>query len=117
MLASASDRAVTFRSAVHTRTETPATIWLADKKSHFLNERDRCGLKPLDGTDFEKEFRLQTVQRGLKAVGTFSFQSVNRGKTYFVPFIAPALQIVLQACRQLENFPHLQRIIERESNS
>lgn len=98
-------------------TETPASAWLEDKKSHFLNERGRCGLKPLDSNDFEKEFCLQTVQRGLKAVGTFSFQSVNRGKTYFVPFIAPTLQIVLQACRQLEKFPNLQRIIGRESNS
>ena len=29
----------------------------------------------------------QTVQRCLKAVGTFSYQSVNRGKTYFLPYI------------------------------
>lgn len=98
-------------------TETPAKIWLDDKKNYFLNERLRCGLEPLDGTDFEKEFCLQTVQRGLKAVGTFSFQSVNRGKTYFVPFIAPTLLTVLQACRQLEKFSHLQSIIERQLNS
>ena len=98
-------------------TETPAKIWLDDKKNYFLNERLRCGLKPLDGTDFEKEFCLQTVQRGLKAVGTFSFQSVNRGKTYFVPFIEPMLIIVLEACQSLRRFPHLQTIIERSLNS
>lgn len=98
-------------------TNTPDRHWLADKKSFFLNEREKLNLNPIDLAEFEKEFRLQTVQRCLKAVGTFSFQSVNRGKTYFIPFIEPTLQIVWQTCRQLERFPNLQTIIERQLNS
>lgn len=95
-------------------TNPPDKDWLADRKRFFLNERERLNLKPIEFADFDEEFQLQTVQRCLKAVGTFSFQSVFRGKTYFVPFIEPALRTVLQSCRQLERFPNLREIIERQ---
>ena len=98
-------------------TQTLDKDWLADKKRFFLNERARLNLKPIEFADFDEEFQLQTVQRCLKAVGTFSFQSVIRGKTYFIPFITPMFQIVLQACRRLKRFPILQEIIARYLNS
>ncbi len=97
--------------------QTPDKNWLEAKKRFFLIEREKLNLASIDFAEFEKEFQLQTIQRCLKAVGTFSFQSVNRGKTYFIPFIEPLLQIVLEASRQLERFPNLQRIIVTDSNS
>ncbi len=98
-------------------TKTPDVNWLENKKRYFLNGREKLGLAAIEFKEFELEFQMQTVQRCLKAVGTFSFQSVNRGKTHFIPFIEPTLRIVLQTCRQLERFPNLQKIIERELNS
>ena len=74
----------------------------------------KLGLEDLDEAGFADEFRLQTIQRCLKATGTFSFQSVNRGKTYFVPFIKPMFQIVLRALENLERFPMMRRILQRE---
>jgi hypothetical protein len=50
----------------------------------------------------------------LKAIGTFSFQSVNRGKTYFIPFINPMFEIVLRAVDNLDRFPKLREIIAKE---
>ena len=97
--------------------QTPDKHWLETKKRFFLNEREKLNLESLDFVEFETEFQMQTIQRCLKAVGTFSFQSVNRGKTYFIPFIKPLLQIVLEACRQPGRFPNLQRIIGADSNS
>lgn len=95
-------------------TEPPTAEWLAEKRRYFLSERERLGLERLDETAFADEFRLQTVQRCLKAVGTFSYQSVNRGKTYFVPFIKPMFQIVLRALENLDRFPVMQRVLRRE---
>lgn len=92
--------------------ESPDKHWLETKKRFFLSEREKLNLESFDFVEFEKEFQLQTIQRCLKAVGTFSFQSVNRGKIYFIPFIEPLLQIVLEACRQLGRFPNLQRILK-----
>ena len=47
-----------------------------------------------------------TIQRGLKATGTFSYQTAvcGRGATY-EQFIQPTLEIVLQAAEWLERFP------------
>jgi aminoglycoside/choline kinase family phosphotransferase len=94
--------------------EPPSSDWLSAKCRFFLNERERIGLPSIDPAEFDYEFSLQTVQRCLKAVGTFSFQSVNRGKTYFVPFIKPMLAIALKAINAVERFPSLRNVIERE---
>jgi aminoglycoside/choline kinase family phosphotransferase len=95
-------------------TEPPTAEWLAEKRRFFLERRRRLGLESVDEEEFAHEFRLQTIQRCLKAVGTFSFQSVNRGKTYFVPFIKPMFLIVLRALSNLDQFPALGRCLGRE---
>ncbi len=96
-------------------TETPSDKWLESKKRFLLSERENLGLETINYEDFEYEFQLMTVQRCLKAIGTFSFQSANRGKTHFIQYINPMFQIVLNACRKLEQFPSLQKIIEKYS--
>lgn len=99
-------------------TTLPTPEWLAEKRRFFLAERENLGLEKIDGADFADEFRLQTIQRCLKAIGTFSYQSVNRGKTYFLPFIKPMFEIVMRAAENLNRFPNLQRIIKEQiSNS
>ncbi len=95
-------------------TEPPTAEWLAEKRRFFLSQRENLGLEKISEEEFADEFRLQTIQRCLKAVGTFSFQSVNRGKTYFVPFIKPMFQIVLRAVKNLDRFPSLRRIVREE---
>ncbi|HEV8592859.1 MAG TPA: phosphotransferase, partial [Pyrinomonadaceae bacterium] len=98
-------------------TEPPSVEWLAEKRRLFLNERESLDLPKLDTDAFAYEFRLQTVQRCLKAAGTFSFQSVNRGKTYFIPFIRPMFEIVLRAAKNLDRFPVLTNVLENELGS
>lgn len=95
-------------------TVSPSAKWLAEKRRFFLSERERLGLDQIDERAFADEFRLQTIQRCLKAIGTFSFQSVNRGKTYFVPFIQPMFEIVHRAVEKLERFPTINRIVSNE---
>lgn len=92
-------------------TEPPTAEWLAEKRRLFLSEREKLGLEKISEIEFADEFRLQTIQRCLKAVGTFSYQSVNRGKTYFVPFIKPMFEIVLRAVENLDRFPGLTNVL------
>lgn len=94
--------------------KTPDESWLEEKVRFFLTERDKLGLEKITFEDFLYEFRLQTVQRCLKAIGTFSFQSVNRGKIYFIPFIVPMFRIILDAAENLRRFSNLQRIIKKQ---
>ena len=95
-------------------TEPPTAEWLADKRRFFLGERERLGLQKISDEEFANEFRLQTVQRCLKAIGTFSFQSSTRGKTYFVPFIKPMFKIVSRALGNLDRFPTMLHVVECE---
>lgn len=95
-------------------TEPPTAEWLAEKRSFFLSAREANDLEPIDEQVFAEEFRLQAIQRCLKAIGTFSFQSVNRGKTYFVPFIDPMFRIVLRALGNLGRYPAIARMVANE---
>lgn len=95
----------------------PAKDWVDAKKRFFLGEREKLGLEKLDAADFDYEFDLQAIQRCLKAAGTFSYQSTFRAKSYFVPFIKPMFQIVLQSAQKLGRFPVLQSVLEAEIKS
>ena len=95
-------------------TTLPTPEWLADKRKNFLEVRRTLGLPRIDEAEFAYEFRLQTLQRCLKAAGTFSYQSVIRGKTYFVPFIMPMFRIVLRSAGNLDRFPVLKEVLAAE---
>ena len=98
----------------------PCPPSLAELRAHrlfFLEERRLLGLGVIDPDDFAQEFRLMTIQRGLKATGTFSCQTAvyGRGAAY-QHFIQPTLQIVLQAADWLERFPTLRRMLKERIN-
>ena len=97
-------------------TTLPTPEWLAEKRAFFLAEREKLGFEPVSAAKFVREFRLQTIQRCLKAIGTFSYQSTFRNKTYFLPFIKPMFEIVLRAAVNLDRFPVLQQIIRKQIN-
>ena len=95
-------------------TESPAPDWLAGKRRHFLNRRIDVGLPVIDEDEFADEFRLQTIQRCLKAVGTFSYQSAVRGKTHFVPFVRPMFDIVHRAASHLGRYEAIRAMTAHE---
>jgi N-acetylmuramate 1-kinase len=94
------------------QTEPPSLAEVRGHRLFFIDERRRHGLDALDPDDFALEFRLMTVQRVLKAIGTFSYQTAvcGRGATY-TQFIRPMFLIVLQAAEWLNRFPALRRAI------
>ncbi|HZI17199.1 MAG TPA: phosphotransferase [Pyrinomonadaceae bacterium] len=94
------------------RTSPPSLSEVRAHRLYFLDERVRRGLGPVDPDEFAREFRLMAVQRCLKAVGTFSYQTgvAGRGQVY-AQFIDPTLRMVLQAAEWLERFPVLRRVL------
>lgn len=94
--------------------QKPDKDWLNEKISYFLNERKKLGLEKIELTDFNYEFDLMTVQRCLKAIGTFSNQTANCGKTNYVQYINPMFRIVLEAVERLQKFPALRETIKNE---
>jgi len=98
----------------------PCPPSLAELRGHrlfLLEERRLLGLGVIDPDEFAREFRLMTIQRGLKATGTFSFQTAVAGRgAAYQHFIRPTLQIVLQAIDWLERFPTLRRMLKERIN-
>jgi len=95
---------------------------LGEVRAHrlfLLEARRRQGLAAIDPDDFAREFRLMSIQRGLKAIGTFSYQTAVCGRgAFYQRHIEPTLQIVLQAAEWLDRFPVLRRMLtERLDNS
>jgi aminoglycoside/choline kinase family phosphotransferase len=93
--------------------EMPSLAEIRAHRLFLLEERRLKGLDGLDPDEFAREFRLMTVQRGLKAIGTFSYQTAvcGRGATY-AQYIKPTFQIVLQAAEWLDRFPALRHAIK-----
>ena len=98
--------------------EMPSLAEIRAHRLFLLEERRLKGLDVLDPDDFAREFRLMSVQRGLKAVGTFAYQTsvCGRGNMY-EHFIAPTLQSVLQAAEWLDRFPAMRRTIKMRLNA
>ncbi len=99
------------------RPSLPSLAELRGYRLFFLEERRLLGFDALDPDEFAREFRLMTIQRGLKATGTFSYQTAvcGRGAAY-KDFIEPTLQIVLQAADWLDRFPALRRMVRERLN-
>ncbi len=81
--------------------------WIEARQRSFLHQRRQKGLSAIPLEEVAQEFLLMTIQRQLKAVGTFSYQTaiVGRGEVY-EPYIVPALLTVQRALHQLGPRPY-----------
>lgn len=95
-------------------TEVPPNSRISEKQEFFLAERMRLGLPKIERADFEEEFRLQAIQRCLKAAGTFAFQAGERGLTRYLQFIKPMFRIALAAIDDVQRFPVAKAVLKRE---
>lgn len=95
-------------------TTPPPRDWIEDKQKLLLRARSELGLDSIEPGQFAYEFQLQTVQRCLKAAGTFSYQSAIRGKTHFIPFIKPMFAIVSNVLADLDTFPYLRANLQMQ---
>ncbi|MCS6885124.1 MAG: phosphotransferase [Acidobacteriota bacterium] len=73
-----------------------------------LDKAQLCMLRNQYNDDFdEEEFELMTVQRLVKAIGTYSYQAGIRQNTVYLKYIPRAASRVLSAANKLERFPSL----------
>lgn len=81
--------------------------WLRQKLvSRFRELAYADGTWPGDA-DFGEAYDLMTVQRMLKAVGTFTNQAVSRGRRDYLPYVTPAVDSARAALERLSVFPTL----------
>lgn len=94
------------------QTRVPSLAEIRQRRLFFLEERKNRGLAEIAPDEFASEFRLMTVQRCLKACGTFSYQTGVCGRAgVYEHFIDPVLLIAAQAAEWLNRFPVLRATI------
>ncbi len=88
--------------------------WVLEHQDLFLSLREKMGLPKIETEDFRYEFDLMTIQRQLKAIGTFSYQTavVGRGVVY-EQYIIPAVATVLRAMNKpgMKEYPSLKNAL------
>ncbi|MFN0085675.1 MAG: aminoglycoside phosphotransferase family protein [Blastocatellia bacterium] len=102
---------------VERRLEPADEAWVEEYQRQYLRARGELGLPPLDFAELRYEFDLMTIQRQLKAIGTFSYQTavVGRGEVY-EKYILPAIATVLRAMRKpgMKEYPSMLAVLEEE---
>jgi aminoglycoside/choline kinase family phosphotransferase len=83
----------------------------AELASQFVEMKSRSKRPLEDGSCFEVELQLMTVQRMLKAVGTYSSQAVA-GNDVYLPYIKPAIDRALVAMMKLNRFDAIRTLLE-----
>ena len=81
----------------------------------FLEARAKEKLGPVDAAELRYEFNLMTVQRQLKATGTFSYQTFVVGRAeYYEKYIKPSVATVLRALVEpgMKEYPTLRGALE-----
>jgi len=65
------------------------------------------GAAPLDPAEFRRRFDLMALQRNLKALGTFGYQTTTRGNPVYIQYMPRTLRY---ARRTLERYPRFGRL-------
>ena len=97
---------------IPTLTETPnfCAIAFGDVDglvTFFLAQR---AAPEADDRDFRRRFDLMALQRNLKALGTFGFQTTSRGNTVYIQYIPRTLSYVRANLTRHERFGHLHEL-------
>lgn len=100
---------------VERRLQPADESWVEEQRRFFLSARAKLGLPEIDPEELRYEFHLMTVQRQLKAIGTFSYQTavVGRGE-FYKKYIASSIETVLQAMAKpgMKEYPALRKALE-----
>jgi hypothetical protein len=67
-----------------------------------------------DEADFRRRFDLMALQRNLKALGTFGFQTTSRGNTVYIQYIPRTLNYVRANLAKYERFVRLRELLAED---
>jgi aminoglycoside/choline kinase family phosphotransferase len=83
-----------------------------DLIAFFLALRRRAGAaQPEDDEEFRRRFDLMAVQRNLKALGTFGFQTISRRNPVYIQYIPRTLNYVRANLERYARFARLRDLL------
>lgn len=78
----------------------------------FIELKSKSSAPVTNESEFRRELDLMTLQRMLKAVGTYSFQAAMKDNLVYVQYIAPALDRAIAAMHRLGRFNRTRALLE-----
>jgi aminoglycoside/choline kinase family phosphotransferase len=69
--------------------------------------------RPGEGADFRRRFDEMALQRNLKALGTFGYQTTAKGNTVYIQYIARTLRYARTQLHKYDRFARLRGLLER----
>lgn len=86
-----------------------ALVWeLVDT---FIEKMQSQGNHTIDREEFIRVFDLMSIQRNLKAIGTFAYQKKTKNNDRYMQYIAPTLEYVRQAFMRRTELKPLQAVL------
>ena len=68
----------------------------------------------LEPETFLRQFHLMSIQRLLKALGTYGYQVIVRDNFIYEQYMKGSLQRVILSLRELAEFPNIENMVEKE---
>lgn len=82
-----------------------------DRHVDYFLRRSSAGL---DRSDFQRQFHLMSIQRLLKALGTYGYQVFVRGNFIYEQYMSGSLHRALQSLIAIPEFPVTRDMVTRE---
>ena len=82
---------------------------LDDLIAYFLTLKRTAG--PIDGDEFRRRFDLMALQRNLKALGTFGYQTINRRNTVYIQYMPRTLRYARSNLEKHTRFGRLREVL------
>lgn len=70
------------------------------------------GAPAVDARQFRRQFHLMTIQRLLKALGTFGYQAGGLGRESYQTYIPGTLERVAAALKTIPEFPYIRALVD-----
>jgi len=83
---------------------------------YYISQKEMIEGEKIDRGEFRRIFDYMSIQRNLKAIGTFAYQKMAKGNDRYLKHIPPTLNYVKVNMDKYEAFAGLKRILDKYLN-
>ncbi len=86
--------------------------WIENFIDQFIHNKEKLENNNIDKKEFKKIFDYMAIQRNLKAIGTFAFQSVVKQNNRYIQYIQPTLGYINRTLKRQPELSKLKQVLE-----
>ncbi len=87
---------------------------IGEHMSYFLQHAEHLGEVVKRRQEFQQQFHLMSIQRLLKALGTYGYQTAVKGNLTYQRYMPGSLKRALRSLQFIARFPYIRSIVESE---